>query len=70
MHVFSIGLVLGLVGTVFGLSPLESFYPPSLNQTSYISNSSIRTYGGIYKAPTNAHRAMPGMAAFYLTFEK
>lgn len=53
MRVFPFGLVLGLAGTGFGLSPLETFYPPSLNQTSYISNGSIGTYGGIYNAPTN-----------------
>lgn len=53
MRVLTAGFVLGAAGSVFGLSPLDTFYPPSLNQISYISNSSIGTYGGIYKAPTN-----------------
>ncbi|KAF4632752.1 hypothetical protein G7Y89_g5365 [Cudoniella acicularis] len=35
-----------------GFTPLETFYPPGLNDTSYISNSSIGTYGGVYQAPT------------------
>jgi acid phosphatase len=38
---------------VLGLSNEDTFYPPTLNDTAYISNSSIGTYGGIYKAPTN-----------------
>lgn len=46
------GLVLG-AGLCMGLSPLDTFYPPDLNKTSYISNASIGTYGGIYKSPTN-----------------
>jgi acid phosphatase len=45
--------LLSLTGSVLGLSPEDTFYPPTLNNTSYISNSSIGTYGGIYKAPTN-----------------
>ena len=53
MRSLTAGLVLGVAGPVLGLSPLDSFYPPNLNQTSYISNASIGTYGGIYKAPTN-----------------
>ncbi|KAJ5675182.1 uncharacterized protein N7477_005116 [Penicillium maclennaniae] len=46
-------VVLGAVGPALGLSPLDTFYPPTLDDTAYISNSSIGTYGGIYKAPTN-----------------
>lgn len=46
-------VVLGAVGPALGLSPLDTFYPPTLNDTAYISNSSIGTYGGIYQAPTN-----------------
>lgn len=53
MRVTVAALAVGAAGPVLGLSPLDTFYPPSLNQTSYISNSSIGTYGGIYKAPTN-----------------
>ena len=37
---------------VFGLTPLQTFYPPNLNDTSYITNSSLGTYGGVYQAPT------------------
>ncbi|GLI78278.1 hypothetical protein PoHVEF18_006587 [Penicillium ochrochloron] len=53
MRSITAGLVLGVAGPVLGLSPLDTFYPPNLNDTSYISNASIGTYGGIYKAPTN-----------------
>ncbi|ESZ93517.1 putative histidine acid phosphatase [Sclerotinia borealis F-4128] len=35
----------------FALSPLESFYPIGLNDTLYISNTSLGSYGGIYYAP-------------------
>lgn len=47
------GLLLGVAGPVAALSPLDTFYPPTLNETSYISNATIGTYGGIYQAPTN-----------------
>ncbi|KAJ5158716.1 Histidine phosphatase superfamily clade-2 [Penicillium coprophilum] len=48
------GLVLLSVATsVLGQTPVDSFYPPTLNDTSYINNSSIGTHGGIYEAPTN-----------------
>lgn len=50
-------VLFGAVGPVLGLSPLDTFYPPTLNDTSYISNSSIGTYGGIYKASTNGPTA-------------
>lgn len=46
-------LFLSAAGAVLGLSKENTFYPPTLNDTAYISNSSIGTYGGIYKAPTN-----------------
>lgn len=46
-----LGLILGAVGSL-ALSPLDTFYPPTLNQTAYISNHSAGTYGGVYKAPT------------------
>ncbi|KAJ5232849.1 hypothetical protein N7468_005805 [Penicillium chermesinum] len=45
------GLILG--AGLWMESPWDTFYPPDLNKTTYISNSSIGTYGGIYKAPTN-----------------
>jgi hypothetical protein len=47
--------ILFISGYVTGgnaLSPLDSFYPSNLNDTSYISNSSLGTYGGSYQAPT------------------
>ncbi|KAK9234194.1 histidine phosphatase superfamily [Lipomyces kononenkoae] len=53
---FGFTLALGLVGVspVFGWSSAYgTFYPPTLNSTGYITNSSIGTYGGIYKADTN-----------------
>ncbi|KAJ8065814.1 hypothetical protein OCU04_006477 [Sclerotinia nivalis] len=33
------------------LTPLETFYPIDLNDTSYISNTSLGSYGGIYSIP-------------------
>jgi hypothetical protein len=51
-----VSLIFGIVGfaapVVLGLTPLETFYPPNLNDTSYITNSSLGTYGGVYQAPT------------------
>lgn len=35
------------------LMPKETFYPPTLNDTSYITNSSLGLYGGIYSAPAD-----------------
>ncbi|UKZ69860.1 uncharacterized protein TrAtP1_010865 [Trichoderma atroviride] len=35
------------------LSPVDTFYPPGLNSTSYITSSGLGTYGGIYTAPAN-----------------
>ncbi|KAJ6014235.1 histidine acid phosphatase [Penicillium herquei] len=45
-------IMLGAAGSVLALTPLDTFYPPTLNDTAYISNASIGTYGGIYKAGT------------------
>ena len=53
MRGLTASLILGGASQVLGLTPLDTFYPPTLNETSYISNSSIGTYGGIYKAPTS-----------------
>ncbi|KAK9453393.1 putative histidine acid phosphatase [Dipodascopsis uninucleata] len=33
------------------LSPIDTFYPPNINSTKWISDSSLGTYGGIYAAP-------------------
>lgn len=48
------GIALGLAGLApaLGLTAEETFYPPTLNDTAYIGNSSIGTYGGIYQADT------------------
>jgi hypothetical protein len=32
-------------------TPIGTFYPPGLNSTTYISDVSVGTYGGIYNAP-------------------
>ncbi|RDW61661.1 histidine acid phosphatase [Coleophoma crateriformis] len=44
--------VAALVSPALALTPLETFYPPTLNDTAYISNASIGTYGGVYTAQT------------------
>lgn len=44
---------LGLaVPLAHGLTPLQTFYPPNLNDTAYITNTTLGTYGGVYQAPT------------------
>ena len=48
----TIAVVGAALPVALALTPLESFYPPNLNDTAYISDSSIGTYGGIYQAPT------------------
>ncbi|KAI2785969.1 hypothetical protein POX_h09734 [Penicillium oxalicum] len=57
MRSLTTGLMLGASSSALGLSPLDTFYPSNLNQTTYISNSSIGLYGGVYKAPTNGPTA-------------
>ncbi|KAJ5183813.1 hypothetical protein N7492_001429 [Penicillium capsulatum] len=58
MH-YAFGLLLGGVGSVMAVTPLDTFYPPTLNQTAWISNHSAGTYGGTYRAstkgPTEGH---------------
>jgi hypothetical protein len=44
-------VLLSVAASVLGQTG-DTFYP-TLNGTSYISNSSIGTYGGVYEAPTN-----------------
>ncbi|KAL6693695.1 histidine phosphatase superfamily [Trichoderma pleuroticola] len=46
-------LAQGFVVAGSHLSPVDTFYPSGLNDTSYISNSALGTYGGIYSAPAN-----------------
>lgn len=47
-----VALATANVPAASGLTPLQSFYPPQLNDTSYISNATIGTYGGVYQSPT------------------
>ena len=51
-----ISLILGIVSfaapVVYGLTPRQSFYPPNLNDTTYISDLALGTYGGVYQSPT------------------
>ncbi|KAF7910046.1 uncharacterized protein EAF01_003764 [Botrytis porri] len=42
-------LLAGSQGTI-ALSAFDSFYPTGLNDTSYITNTSLGSYGGIYSA--------------------
>ncbi|KAF7913297.1 hypothetical protein BELL_0974g00010 [Botrytis elliptica] len=43
-------MLAGSQGTI-ALSAFETFYPIGLNDTSYITNTSLGSYGGIYSAP-------------------
>ncbi|KAF7927289.1 uncharacterized protein EAE97_009964 [Botrytis byssoidea] len=43
-------MLAGSQGTI-ALSASESFYPIGLNETSYITNTSLGSYGGSYSAP-------------------
>jgi hypothetical protein len=57
MRTLSLRLAAGVLTSVCpafaAFTSLDTFYPPKLNDTSYISDESIGTYGGIYNAPTN-----------------
>lgn len=48
----SLAVVLAAAPVVLGQTGYETFYPPLLNYTSYITNASIGTYGGVYNAQT------------------
>jgi 2-phosphoxylose phosphatase len=37
------------------LTPLETFYPPDINSTEYITNTSLGTYGGTYQSPRKSY---------------
>ncbi|KAJ5429645.1 Histidine phosphatase superfamily clade-2 [Penicillium cf. griseofulvum] len=50
-------VLLSVAASVLGQTG-NTFYP-TLNSTSYISNSSIGTYGGVYEAPTNEEYKLP-----------
>ncbi|KKK20704.1 hypothetical protein P175DRAFT_0521418 [Aspergillus ochraceoroseus IBT 24754] len=49
--VLSLVATTALVRPVAGLTGGDTFYPPTLNATSYIADTTIGTYGGIYSAP-------------------
>lgn len=40
-----------------GKTPTDTFYPPNLSDTAYISNTSLGTYGGVYSAPTRSENS-------------
>lgn len=43
----------GAYAVDLNLSPIGTFYPPNINDTAYITNTSLGTYGGVYNAPAN-----------------
>lgn len=47
---FIVGALAVAVPAVLASTPYDTFYPPTLNSTDWITNSSIGTYGGIYYA--------------------
>lgn len=49
----SLSLALLLASATYGLSPVDTFYPPNIEDVAWITNSSIGTYGGIYSAPAD-----------------
>jgi hypothetical protein len=53
------------VSMAHALTPLQTFYPPNLNSTTYITNSSLGTYGGVYQAPTRE----PNITAPYGSYD-
>jgi len=46
--------LLSLLPLALSLTPLQTLYPPILNDTSYITNDTLGTYGGIYSSPTQS----------------
>ncbi|KIY42898.1 histidine acid phosphatase [Fistulina hepatica ATCC 64428] len=61
----TIGLVVLIASVALGLTPIETFYPPDLNDTSYIPNATIGLYGGVYQSPTRE----PNTSAPYGTYD-
>lgn len=49
-----LGLALLAAPLVYGLSAIDTFYPPDLSDTASITNASLGTRGGIYDAPADA----------------
>jgi len=47
----SLGVVAATASLAFGQTPIGTFYPPNLNDTAYITNTT-GTYGGVYQAST------------------
>lgn len=58
-------VALGLIGYVQALSGVETLYPTILNDTAYISNTTLGTYGGVYTAATEG----PTAATPYGTYD-
>lgn len=48
-----IALIIALLSGTPSLASRDTFYPP-LNHTTFITNASLGTYGGIYNAPADA----------------
>lgn len=48
----NIGFIAIAAPAVLALTPLETFYPPNLNDTAYIADASLGKYGGIFQAST------------------
>ncbi len=65
MFLLIVALAAATAHTAQGLTPLQTFYPPQLNDTFYISNASIGTYGGVYQSPTRG----PNTTAPYGTYD-
>lgn len=49
-----VAAIVALAPAAYALTPLETFYPPTLNSTSYITDSSLGSYGGVYNAATRS----------------
>ncbi|PYH98080.1 phosphoglycerate mutase-like protein [Aspergillus ellipticus CBS 707.79] len=68
MAAFVLTALLAATGSQAGVAPTgqRSFYPPGLNHTTFISNASVGTFGGLYTAPASqAAPASPGDAYDY-----
>lgn len=54
MFALTIGIIVAVTPLALGLTPLQTFYPPDLNDPEYIADAAIGTYGGVYQAPTSS----------------
>ncbi|OJJ45175.1 hypothetical protein ASPZODRAFT_168230 [Penicilliopsis zonata CBS 506.65] len=46
--------LLALAAPAYAVSAVDSFYPPNIEDLSWITNGSLGTYGGLYSAPASA----------------